>query len=358
MHFANALDAFNSAANWVDENEEPADAVYSETPRQHSVWGVSESLIDNPSEFVRWSAIDLVEYAGGDLREISLVVRRLLWMLSRDPNAFNRISALQGLEEILQRTEMDLLDPAVYYQETDPREGVAAERRFRDAHEKLIDLFERPGRPALSDAQRADYLATLEVYAARPLPRLQWQRLQLRILWGVLSVESDPEVRAAGYEALRWSLRSAMCNGLRAALVPQDRSAADLPDVRNRALLLYRRVSGIAALPFLLRFLARPQLVAAEQRYDPDPEVRRVLVRMCAQLKYEHAIQSFEGGPMPIEFLYETAADDEDAGLRRVALEGLARCISGEQEGGRISLEFDWAREWWVEFVAQRDRIR
>ena len=362
MYFANTLDEFNSATHWIDENDEPDDAIYSETPRQHSEWGLlfgmgmSEALIDNPSGFVRQNAIELVEYAGRDPREISLVVRRLLWMLSRDPSTFNRICALEGLERILETLEMDLLDLNAYYQEIDPQEGERAETRFRQEHQRLTDLFGRADRPAMSEEQRSEYISTLRDYTARPLPRLRWQRDQLQTLWSILEVETDPDVRAAGSDALRTALKSAMCNGVRAALVPEDRNAADLPDVRLRALLLYRRVSGIAALPFVLRFLARPQLEAAGQSYDPDLEVRRALVRMCAQLKYEHAILSFEGGPMPIEFLYDTASGDEDAGLRRVALEGLARCLSEEREGTRISLELEWAREWWREFVAQRDR--
>ena len=91
---------------------------------------------------------------------------------------------------------------------------------------------------------------------------------------------------------------------------------------------------------------------AREHRYDRDEKVRMALVRICAQLEYEHAAR---GTPKPLEFLYETAADETEEGdIRRVALEGLARCLHEKRGERRISLELDWADEWWKKYISER----
>jgi hypothetical protein len=68
---ARALDEFDTVANWVADAE-PGPGPYSDTPRVHSfLWdwigGPAEVPIDNPSEFARETAFELVHYSRGDI---------------------------------------------------------------------------------------------------------------------------------------------------------------------------------------------------------------------------------------------------------------------------------------------------
>ncbi|MEE2888202.1 MAG: hypothetical protein VX951_12300, partial [Planctomycetota bacterium] len=80
-------------------------------------------------------------------------------------------------------------------------------------------------------------------------------------------------------------------------------------------------------------------------------------VRMCGQLKFEHANVGPSGGQRPIEFLYSTAIDESEGdGLRRIALEGLARCLSSKLGFKMVPVDDEWARAWWKRDVVERRR--
>ena len=352
------LEQFDSVARWDVSGSEPAEVSYSDLPKQYPffTWmfgfAATPSPVDSPSGFAREQMADLIRYLGGNLSRTAQVSRRLLWIMNKDPNPFNRIVAMQGIEQVLVLLGSDLLDPDAYYRETDPVAGSRREKVLAAAHARLETLFGRPDRPAISDQQRRTYLTAMREYVAEPLPRQRWQRDLIRTLWSITVAETDPAVRRAAREALRRAIYLASCNALRAALVPQVFAAVDLPAVRAEAIFVYRRLGGVPAVPFVLKLMARPQIGSLVQRYDQDPQVRMVLVRLCSQLRYEHVLRDFDGGPKPVEFLFETAVDEEeDESVRRVALEGLARCLNEKLGRRKIDTDLGWARKWWSDFI-------
>ena len=46
--------------------------------------------------------------------------------------------------------------------------------------------------------------------------------------------------------------------------------------------------------------------------------------------------------------------EDEDGDVRRVALEGLGRCLHKTRKDPKISLELGWAKKWWKQYVTTR----
>ncbi len=361
--YGTAIDEFDSIAGWSDPQTEPAVAKYPDIALQYTWYGwlmpgdPVDETVENPSGFARERIELLSEYVTGDLSTKAQVTRRLLWVAERDPSAFNRIQALTGIERTLRSLGADPLDLSAYTRELDPQQLQRQERALQQADATLRRLFARSTRPQLSVTERRDYVAALRAYTAEPVPRLRWQRDLIRTLWSSYVTETDPDVVDAATIALRRAIRFACCNGLRAALVPEDFQAADLPSVRREVLFIYRRLGGLGSLSFLLNMMVRPQAGSSLHRYDQDLSVRMALVRLCAQLRLEHAGAGPFGGARPIELLYVIAVDEtEDDGLRRVALEGLARCLS-EKLGFTTMPEGDaWAREWWKQDVVERRR--
>jgi hypothetical protein len=338
-----ALAEFDRVAEWeAKTREEPAEVAYS---------GQSE----NPSSVARNTMRTLVWEMGDETLRHLQVCRRLLWVASKDPSAYNRIVALQGIEHIVAARDNDLLAEEQYVKEISGAAIEGFERRVHSAYAALRRLIGRSHRPAIRPAERVEYLAAIRDFVEQPLGRERWQRDLLSFLWAVLVSEQDPAVLEAAQAAADRAIAYAACNGLRGALVPTGVDVAELPDVRVAAIHVYRRQAGPAALPFLLRLLAQPRIGPEDQRFDRDLDVRRVLVRLCAQLRYDLAMASHAGGPRPVEFLYETAVDEgEDVGLRRVAIEGLARCLAPELGIRRIDFDLEWARRWWRGFVVGR----
>ena len=285
------------------------------------------------------------------------VTRRLLWVTQADPNAYNRLAAFQIIERILVILAVDPLDESLYLRDVSSQEQRRKEKVFLQADEALRRLFSRPGRPAITPEDRTTYQEALQVYTSEPMPRLRWQRDLIRTIWSAYVTEADPSIVAAAATALRRAIRFAACNGLRAALVPEKVQSKDQPAVRLEVLAIYRRLGGIPALSFSLNVLKRPQAGSLLHRYDQDPQVRMSLVRMCGQLAFEHADKGPFGGQRPIEFLYSIATDEtESGGLRRVALESLARCLSEKLKLEKIPAGDQWARDWWKRDVVERRR--
>ena len=54
---------------------------------------------------------------------------------------------------------------------------------------------------------------------------------------------------------------------------------------------------------------------------------------------------------MPVDFLYDTVVADDDAGLRQVALEGLALCLQRP-----VSFDEAWPTTWRQKFIIERSR--
>lgn len=359
--YVHSLEEFDSVAGWTDPLNEPESVAWQPRPllypwyRTAVTFGLADldpvpDEVDNPSGFARERLIELADWMGDDPTRVAQVARRMLWVVEKDPNSLNRITAIRGLERILRVLGRNPLAPEAYFEEVDAAKGLVLESRFRSAHETIQRMFSRT-EPSLTEAQRGEYVRALQDYVAVPVPRSTWRRQLIRTIWTVYFGErAHPDVRLAAHEALQQAVYYAVCNGLRSALVPLDDE--DFPAVRIEALLVFRRIGGIPAVPFVLQMMARPRLGNRALRYDRDVQVRMALVRVCGQLSYEHASA---GTPKPLEFLYETAADeDEDGDVRRVALEGLGRCLAAHRGERRVSLELSWAKEWWKQYVTSR----
>lgn len=361
--YSTAIDEFDSIAGWNDPQTEPATVNYPDVALQYPwyAWFVPadpvEAPVENPAGFARERIDLLAEYVSLDLTSMAQVTRRLLWVAHADPNAFNRIRSLQVIERILRLLQVDLLDDASYSKGLDFEAQARQEKVFLEADATLRRLFGRRDRPALSNADRTAFRTALQIYTAEPLPRLRWQRDLIRTVWSAYVTETDPGVIDAAAIALRRAIRFAACNGLRAALVPDGIQTLDQPQVRLEVVSIYRRLGGIRAVSFLLDMLKRTQSGSLLHRFDQDLQVRMSLVRLCAQLKFEHADAGPFGDQRPIAFLYSIAVDEsEDGGVRQVALEGLARCLSERLDFDTVPSDDQWARDWWKRDVVERKR--
>ncbi len=61
---------------------------------------------------------------------------------------------------------------------------------------------------------------------------------------------------------------------------------------------------------------------------------------------------------MAVDFLYDTAVADDEAGLRQVALEGLSLCLQRPRVWNSTGLSFDEesARTWRQQFIVGRSK--
>lgn len=361
--YSTAIDEFDSIAGWDDPAVEPAAVKYPDTASQYPwyAWFMpsdpSEGSVDSPSSFARERIQVLGDYVTDDLTSMAQVVRRSLWVAHADPNPYNRISALQIVEQVLQALEVDILDEGYYLRDVDAQEQKSKEAVFLAADASLRELFAQSTGGSMSASDQAAYLEALQVYTAEPLPRMRWQRDLIRTTWSIYTAGSDPVVRDAAAAALRKAIGFAACNGLRSALVPQESGTLSQPAVRLAVVSTYRRLGGVRAVSFLLNTMKGTSGVAGIGSYDQDLHVRRLLVRLCGQLNFEHADAGSFGGQRPIEFLYSVGVDEtEDDGLRTVALECLARCLSGKIEMKTVPVGDEWAKAWWKRDVVERNR--
>ena len=361
--YSTAIDEFDSIAGWANPDEEPAVVKYPDTASQYPwyAWFMpsdpSEGSVDSPSNFARERIQVLGHHVTDDMTSMAQVVRRSLWVAHADPNPYNRISALQIVEQVLKVLEVDPLEETYYLRDVDAQEQKSKEAVFLAADATIRRLFEQSPGNSMSALDRAAYLEALQIYTAEPLPRLRWQRDLIRTTWSIYMSGSDAVVRDAAAAALRKAISFAACNGLKSSLVPQESGAQSQPAVRLAVVSIYRRLGGVRAVSFLLNAMKGQSGVLGIGSYDQDLHVRRLLVRLCGQLSFEHADAGPFGGQRPIEFLYSVGVDEsEDEGLRTVALECLARCLSGKLEMKTVPVGDAWAKAWWKRYVVERKR--
>ena len=196
----------------------------------------------------------------------------------------------------------------------------------------------------LGDDARQAFIGALDRELRSPLPSPRARRQLVLALATGHADETDRAMRERLEAVLRRSLSFAAGLGLRDSLT------ANRPEVRDVAIRAYRRLCGPIGVSYVLRRIAAPAGTKRGNPYDPDPTVRLTLVRLCSQLRGELAMKSVQGGKMPVDFLYETAIADDDAGLRQVALEGLALCLQRPE----VSFDEEWATTWRQQFIVER----
>jgi hypothetical protein len=288
--------------------------------------------IENPSGFARECLEDMIAGSEGDLGSTAKVTRRLLWVAELDEEqAMNQAVAVNGMVRLM----------IALGSEATPRQLPDATITTEDKFTAWLATLDQ-GWPAkrgadFDDAARAAYVDALQQITALPHPSSAGQRALIGALDRLLELEKDRALAGETRRALLEALRHGMSMGLRRALY------ARAPRVREAAIRGLRRLGGPKSVPVLLNLIAKPASAARGiNRYDDDRFVRLALVRICGQLAAPLVFESCDGGPAPVELLYETSYSDPDEGLRLVALDALARSL-----GRNSSFDDDWAERWW-----------
>jgi hypothetical protein len=356
--FHRLLTEFDSVAARTDPAKEPDRLEYVQAPERlpwyarqleglgfdflvSGVLGARPSPVvqENPSGYARERLVILISMVGDDVERGALVAARLLWVVEKDHNLLNRVVSLRGVETILGGLDLDPMDPLLDNADHSPQRQQEVEAAAAEL-EKHWPARRKTDR--LSAAQRQAFETALASMTRCPLPSALKRRQLLLALATGYAEEPDSRMRASLWNATRRSLLFAAGLGLRDSL------AMATPELRDVAIRAYSRLCGPIGVPYVLRRIAAPAGWEADNPYDSDPLVRLTLVRLCAQLKGK----SVQGGKMAVDFLYDTAVADDEAGLRQVALEGLALCLQRPQ----IEDDEEWATTWRQQFIAERSK--
>lgn len=276
--------------------------------------------VENPAGFARDRSLWLIEKADDSPLRIAEVTARLMWVLLQDrDHDLNQAIAVRGLRQFGERLGVDPLEM--------PMLTTSAPQTLdslRSIERGLPQFRERP----LTAEQRQRHLNNLQLVQTRYFGRYH-HRLILRLITAV-PAERDRELRAALVRTLDGAVRNGIAQTLKIALrVP---SSA----VQEEAAISLAELSGADGLSFALFSL----------REVPNPVVRRKLVRLCGNLPPEDLFvqaEIVEGvrGPMPVQFLFDTAQLDPDEGLRVVALEALAIALQRP-----VDFDVAWSERW------------
>ena len=310
----------------------------------------TKTTLLNPAGYARQRMMWMAGNAVGDSGRTALAVARLGWALDGDPQPLNQIIALNGLAALARELGVDPLgDDAV------PRVSGSDERLAVAWHPPMAQL--RAVAQAVADGGETPpdtVAAALEAIArstslAPPTPRDR--RAQVLVLSYLARRSGSHELRAAAGArlgvVLAWTIADAL---QRAVFEPRDGS------VRAYAARVCFGLGGDDAAARVLRLSSAPadQRTGTGYRYDPDPDVRLALVRLCSQVTTEHAFEGHRGGPSVVEFLYDAIADNTGRrGLRAAALDALALTL-----GQPMVADRGWADRWYAEFVKSRGATR
>lgn len=310
----------------------------------------TKTTLSNPAGYARQRMMWMADDGAGDASRTALAVARLGWALDGDPQPLNQIIAVSGLASLARDLGVDpLADDAV------PRVTGTDERLAVAWHPPMAQL--RAVAQAVSDGGEvppAAVAAALEAIAvststAPPTPRDR--RGQMLVLSYLARRSANHELRAAADArlgvVLAWTIADAL---QRAVFEPREGS------VRAYAARACFALGGSDAAARVLRLSSAPadQRTGTGYRYDPDPDVRLALVRLCSQVTTEHAFAGHRGGPSVVEFLYDAIADNAGRrGLRAAALDALALTL-----GQPMVADRGWADRWYAGFVKSRGATR
>ncbi len=349
---------FDSATGLDRQTGEPEKLHYNPTPERWPWWvrhtegsgfdwfavfafGLAPSprVVENPSGYARERLAELPELAAGDLQRNAQVASRLLWIAESDEDhALNQVIAIRGMAVIMRAYKIDPLSlPRPREESPAVQQAHLRDRRF------LASMW--PGQRArrLTAEDRSAYIEALQRLSALPASQPRMGRDLLRDLAYRLPQEGDNQLYRGTREAMRAVLGMELSEGLKKAL------GSSAAVVREEATLALYELSGPTAVPYCLAALQKRSTGAA--LFDPSPEMRRSLIRICGQLRGPVLDQSYPlvpgiQGPSPLRFLYETAHSDRVEGLRTVAKEAISFCT-----GRPISFELTEIDQAWREHM-------
>ncbi len=339
VSFESAVREFDILAGIDGDEEWPTRLDYEDNAKNWAIalQEVDEEIddwaLENPSGFARDRFVALVRKSRGDLDMMARAAARTLLVLQLDDNRLTRLEAIDGMGEILSDLQADPLEHM--WMQTEPR---VLTERHETAMKDLLARVPSARAPDWSAGEREKYLEVLAALTDEPTPTINSDSVLIRALRRAAAEEPDRALRRSTNVALVRAIANAFARALHASLLAPD------PAMRESALLVVYRLSGMTSLPVLLERLSAPS--QGRWRYPRTIRERRTLLRLSAQLSGDPLFLSFRGGPRPIDFLYDTLSRDDDEGLRLVALETMARCL-------RRPIDFDpaWAHKWWREFA-------
>lgn len=303
------------------------------------------SDLPNPSGHVR-ELISVLPWRAVDLAETSDAIVRLLAILELDPNALNRIVALDGICMLCDRLGIPLLQAA-------PGDLLAELEQERIGNARVAVQAGRAAsrNPAAFDAAAAAaFLGGVDLLVQHALPDWWDRAAWISDLRQLHREETDLALRT-GLEA---ALRRAIGHGVDRAIVRalQGRGSGHA-SVRLCAMQQFRRHGGPGRVPLLLALMAAPSGGGARltDRFDPDPAVKLYLVQLCGQLRGEMAETAVQlpgreswDAIAPVDYLALTVLGEQTyySRLRVPAMAALSLSL------GRKTLDYDvqWVEEW------------
>ncbi|MFO1078842.1 MAG: hypothetical protein U1E73_14060 [Planctomycetota bacterium] len=312
----------------------------------------SPTDLPNPSGHVR-ELITAMPWRASDLLERSDAIVRFLTIAELDPNALNRIVALDGMShlvEVLGSTPLRS-EPETALVDLDPEAAAQARTAIQAGRVGV-----RHGAAFTPEAAES-YAQAIEALVRQPLPEW-WDRAawigDLAQMW---HEETDAAVKSRIAAALGRAIGFAVERAIIRAVQGRDPRYAN---VRLCAMQLFRRHGGPDRVPLLLALMAAPSAGGTKiaDRFDPDPTVQLQLIRMCAQLHGEAAEQAVKlpgreswDAIAPVDYLALTVLGEQTyySKLRVPAMTALCLCL------GRERLDYDVQ---WVEELVQTRRLK
>ena len=300
----------------------------------------------NPSVLARERLESLVARSAGSRYRTAIAGNRALWFLALDSYPRNLVLGVDSAAVILERMEVNPVKVPVASMPT--REDEARIAGNITVLEKYWPVHRKGA--LLTPEERAIYARVLLELTRAPIGNRKTQRSLVRALAEAERGETDAMLEAAAGAALDRALTFALATGVRDAVrAPQ----TEARQAREAAMLAIYRLGGVQAVPDLVAWCtrARSQGLPPARRYDPDPQNRRTLVRLCSLVSKEIALSARGSSPAPVEFLYEVATNDLPE-LRVIALEALALCLDRKRTFDPVTLDDrEWIDAWWRDYA-------
>lgn len=303
--------------------------------------------IDNPVGHVRVLVTELPDEVGSDLARAGAACVRLLLLAELDGGPGLRVAALDSLCRIAAQVQAPL------FAAPGPELLVTLPAEQQELAKAAIQLGDPARRGAWTEEQRSSYHAGLRAVVVRPLANWQDRVNLLADLLALFQAETENATRDVVAEVLRGAIARSTESVVLRWVQRRDREHLE---VRLCAMQRARYHGGPAMVPWLLVCMAAPaaDVTAGVPRFDPELQVRLLLIHWCGQLRGELAMrpvrlagaQSFEA-LAPVDYLAETVLSERP--WLSLVLRTAAHALSLSLGRPRIDHSGEWVREWYRE---------
>lgn len=281
--------------------------------------------LEAPASFCVENVAELEEVNLQDLSQMAAVLHWAGAIVEGDPFPLSKIRAISVVAKIAGR-----MGPDMNWLGAPESDYIAATDRRLKMLEKFALLSSETG---LGDALRKEYVQIIHDLGSTPYPKASESRGIGSSMGTLLTVETDPEIRA-GLEASTRVLVS------RGSLQTLDRALAD-PEFE---------LVRIAAAYGMVRAIGRGAVlyVCTQRKADPSAAVRRAV----AALAGDYARANEPGWEPLIEYLVLATRDPEPT-VAVNAMESLSKAV-----GQGRHLRADFWRAWWEERLLSKGASR